>query len=91
MADTIAYIIITAEPGAAAAVAAQVAALDGVHWAAVVTGLYDVIAGVRVSDNEALGELVLERIQTIAGVAETMTAVMSSFHQIAPKGIHGPP
>jgi len=91
MADTIAYIIITAEPGAAADVAAQVAALDGVHWAAVVTGLYDVIAGARVSDNEALGKLVLEHIQTIAGVAETMTAVMSSFHQIAPKGIHGPP
>jgi DNA-binding Lrp family transcriptional regulator len=91
MADTIAYILITAELGAAADVAAQVSALDSVHWAAVVTGPYDIIAGVRVSDNEVLGKLVLERIQTIAGVTETMTAVVSSFHQVAPKGIHGPP
>ena len=100
MADIVAYVLIKTELGAAADVAARVVSgPDGVHWAAVVTGPYDVIVGVRVSDNEALGKLVVEGIQSIAEVTETMTAVMSSFHraevegvqQVVAKGVHGPP
>ena len=78
---TVAYVLIKAELGAAVEVAAQVSALDGLHWAVVVTGPYDVIAGVRVSDNEALGTLVVEGIQKIEGVRNPLTAVMSSYYK----------
>jgi DNA-binding Lrp family transcriptional regulator len=76
---TIAYVMIKAELGTAAEVAAQVSTLDGVRWAVVVTGPYDVIAGVRVSDNQALGSLVVEQIQTLGGVKNPLTAVMTSY------------
>jgi DNA-binding Lrp family transcriptional regulator len=76
---TVAYVMIKAELGMAAEVAAQVSALDGVRWAVVVTGPFDVIAGVRVSDNEELGRLVVEDIQKVAGVRNPLTAVMSGY------------
>ncbi|MBC8248614.1 MAG: Lrp/AsnC ligand binding domain-containing protein [Anaerolineales bacterium] len=92
MADTGAYVLIKTKPGAAADVAKMVSELGPVHWAAVVTGPYDIIAGVRVSDNEMLGTLVVERIRGISGVIETMTAVMVSFHRgKVPRGIMAPP
>jgi DNA-binding Lrp family transcriptional regulator len=77
---TVAYVMIKAELGMAAEVAAQVSTLDGVHWAVVVTGPYDVIAGVRVSDNETLGALVVDGIQKVEGVRNPLTAVMTSYH-----------
>ena len=92
MADTVAYVSIKTKPGAAADVAKMVAELVPVHWAVVVTGPYDIIAGVRVSDNEMLGTLVMERIRGISGVVETMTAVATSFHEgKVPRGIMAPP
>ena len=80
MADIVAYVLIDTKPGAAADVAKVLSELGPVHWAAVVTGPYDIIAGVRVSDNEMLGTLVRERIHGISGVIETMTTVAVSFH-----------
>jgi DNA-binding Lrp family transcriptional regulator len=77
---TVAYVMIKAELGMAAEVAARVSTLDGVHWAVVVTGPYDVIAGVRVGDNETLGALVVEGIQKVEGVRNPLTAVMTSYY-----------
>lgn len=91
---TVAYVMIKTELGAAADVAARVSALDGVCWAVVVTGPYDVIAGVRITDNVALGDLVVDEIHGLAGVTETLTAVMTAYYidgEPAIEGPHGPP
>lgn len=77
---TIAYILVKTESGSAMQVAEAIADITGVHWASVITGPYDVIVGVRVSDNEALGTLVVEGIHTIAGVIGTTTGVMSAYY-----------
>jgi DNA-binding Lrp family transcriptional regulator len=77
---TVAYVMIKAVKGEAINVARRVSELDGVRWASVITGCQDVIAGVRVSDNDALGELVVNGIQTIEGVNGPETLVMSSHY-----------
>lgn len=93
---TVAYVMIKTELGEAANVANAVSALEEVHWAVVVTGPYDVIAGVKVNDNDALGELVIARIHGVLGVEKrsTATSVMSSYHKDGVKllrGVNGPP
>ncbi|MFQ5945719.1 MAG: Lrp/AsnC ligand binding domain-containing protein [Anaerolineae bacterium] len=75
MADSIAYVMIGTEVGAAARVAQTVAQVDGVHWTATVTGQYDVIAAVRVADNTALADLIDEGINVVPGIGMTSTAV----------------
>jgi DNA-binding Lrp family transcriptional regulator len=76
---TIAYIMITTETGAALTVAKAVSALSGVRRVVVVTGPYDVMATVQVENNDALGDLVINGIQPIDGVLETMTMIMSKY------------
>lgn len=93
---TVAYVMIKTELEEAASVADAVSALEDVHWAVVVTGPYSVIAGLKVSDNDALGELVVREIQAIRGVEKrsTATSVMSSYHKNGVKqlvGVNGPP
>jgi DNA-binding Lrp family transcriptional regulator len=77
--DTIAFILIKANLGMARDLAERLSQLDAVHWAVVVTGPYDVLAGVRVGDNQALGELVVGEIQKIEGVKNPMTLVMTQL------------
>jgi hypothetical protein len=79
MADTMAYVLVTTDRGGAKSVAQAVAALDGVHWAAEVSGPCDVITGVRVSGSSLLGSLVAT-IAALPGVRGTETALMSAFH-----------
>ena len=79
--DTVAYVLIKAELGAAATVAQRVSVLEGVLWADTVTGPYDVIAAVTVPNNRELGDLVIERIQVISGVKNPLTAVLSSHYK----------
>jgi DNA-binding Lrp family transcriptional regulator len=88
--DTIAFILIKAELGMAAKVAAAVSSLNweeegeegpvvrGVRWADLVTGPYDVVAAVRVRSNYELGKLVIERIQAVTGVKNPLTLVSSA-------------
>jgi DNA-binding Lrp family transcriptional regulator len=75
--DTIAFILIKAQLGMARDLAERVSRLEGVHWAVVVTGPHDVLAAVRVGDNQALGDLVVGEIQSIEGVKNPMTLVMT--------------
>jgi DNA-binding Lrp family transcriptional regulator len=76
--DTRALVLIKAELGMAAEVAEQVSVVDGVCWTLMVTGPYDIIAAVRVKDNFALGELVVNRIQNTPGVRNPTTLVATS-------------
>ncbi|MBV9141343.1 MAG: Lrp/AsnC ligand binding domain-containing protein [Pseudonocardiales bacterium] len=68
-----AYILIQTEVGKAAAVAAAVSCLPGVTSAEDVTGPYDVIVRAEAIDVDQLGQLVVARVQTVAGITRTLT------------------
>ena len=89
--DTVAFVLIKTELGAAARVASEVSQLRvevetekgvdyrKVRWAAIVTGPYDVIAAVRVESNEALARLVVQEIQPIDGIRNPLTVVSGGW------------
>lgn len=68
-----AYILIQTEVGKAAAVATAIAAIEGVEHAEDVTGPYDVIVRARATDVDALGKLVVARVQAVEGITRTLT------------------
>ena len=68
-----AYILVQTEVGKAAAVAAEIAGLDGVISAEDVTGPYDVIVRAESDDVDALGTLVVARVQNVIGITRTLT------------------
>ena len=69
-----AYVLIQTEVGKAAHVAEQVRAIQGVESADDVTGPYDVIVKASAPDVDALGKLVVARIQSIEGITRTLTS-----------------
>lgn len=68
-----AYILILTQVGKAAEVAAEAAGIDGVESAEDVTGPYDVIVRAKAVDIDALGRLVVARIQALDGIDRTLT------------------
>ncbi|MBW0106742.1 Lrp/AsnC ligand binding domain-containing protein [Pseudonocardia sp. KRD291] len=68
-----AYILVQTEVGKAAAVAAEIAGLAGVISAEDVTGPYDVIVRAESDDVDALGTLVVARVQNVNGITRTLT------------------
>lgn len=68
-----AYILIQTEVGRAAAVARQIAGLQGITSAEDVTGPYDVIVRAQASDVDELGRLVVAQVQRVDGITRTLT------------------
>ena len=68
-----AYILVQTEVGKAAAVAREIADLQGVTLAEDVTGPYDVIVRAEAGDVDELGKLVVARVQAIPGITRTLT------------------
>ena len=68
-----AYVLIQTEVGMAGQVASAAAEVDGVQQAQPVTGPYDVIVRAEADSIDALGQLVVSRIQAINGVTRTLT------------------
>jgi DNA-binding Lrp family transcriptional regulator len=68
-----AYILIQTEVGKAADVAREIAGVSGVNLAEDVTGPYDVIVRAEASNVDELGQLVVARVQSIAGITRTLT------------------
>ena len=68
-----AYVLIQTEVGKAAQVADEVRKIPGVESADDVTGPYDVIVKVAADDVDALGKLVVARVQGIDGIVRTPT------------------
>jgi len=68
-----AYILIQAEPGKAATVAAALRDVPGVLEAASVAGPYDVIARAQAPDIDELATLVTSQVQDLDGVTRTLT------------------
>jgi DNA-binding Lrp family transcriptional regulator len=68
-----AYILIQAETGKAAIVAAALRDVQGVSQTAIRAGSYDVIARAQAHDIDELARLVTSRVQALDGVRQTMT------------------
>ena len=68
-----AYILIQTEVGKAAQVATTIAEIAGVTKAEDVTGPYDVIVRAEAESVDALGRLVVARVQSVAGITRTLT------------------
>jgi DNA-binding Lrp family transcriptional regulator len=67
-----AYILIQTAVNAAQ-VAGEIAAIEGVESADDVSGPYDVIARASAPDMDALGKLVVGRLQMVEGITRTLT------------------
>ena len=68
-----AYILIEADAGQAATVAAALRDLPGVLETASLAGPYDVIARAQAPGIDELARLVTSRVQAIDGVSQTIT------------------
>ena len=68
-----AYILIQTKVGKAAAVAREIATIDGVSLAEDVTGPYDVIVRAEAGNVDELGQLVVTRVQNVPGITRTLT------------------
>ncbi|MBW3085788.1 hypothetical protein KEM60_01999 [Austwickia sp. TVS 96-490-7B] len=71
-----AYILIQTEVGKSSVVHAAITELDGVVNVAEVTGPYDVIAHLEAESIEALGKLVIARIQEVPSITRTTTCTV---------------
>jgi DNA-binding Lrp family transcriptional regulator len=71
-----AYILIQTEVGKAAAVAAEIAEIAGVTSAEDVTGPYDVIVRAEADSVDALGKLVVAKVQAVGGIMRTLTCTV---------------
>ncbi|MEE9205766.1 MAG: Lrp/AsnC ligand binding domain-containing protein [Acidimicrobiia bacterium] len=68
-----AYVLIQTEVGKAAQVAMEVERIDGVQSAHAVTGPYDAVVHASADDVDALGKLVVAKIQAVEGITRTLT------------------
>ena len=68
-----AYVLIHTDVGQAGQVASAAAEIDGVEQALPLAGPYDVIVRAEARSIDALGRLVVSRIQAINGVTRTLT------------------
>ncbi|MCL1587399.1 MAG: Lrp/AsnC ligand binding domain-containing protein [Actinomycetia bacterium] len=68
-----AYILIQTDSGRASEVAHQISQIDGISSAEAVTGPYDVIVAAEADDVDALGHLVVTKVQPVAGIVRTLT------------------
>jgi DNA-binding Lrp family transcriptional regulator len=71
-----AYILIQTEVGKAANVAQEIAGIAGVTSAEDVTGPYDVIVHAEAETVDALGKLVVAKVQAVAGIMRTLTCTV---------------
>ena len=70
-----AFILIEVQVGRANTVAYSLRSLGEVSTADVVTGTFDIIASIEVSDMAAMADLVTSQMQSIRGVIKTITCV----------------
>jgi DNA-binding Lrp family transcriptional regulator len=68
-----AYILVQTEVGKAAQVAKDIIDITGVQQAQSVTGPYDVIVRAEAQNIDELGQLVVARVQAVAGITRTLT------------------
>lgn len=72
-----AYVLVRTMPGQAGEALAHILATPGVSTAHAVTGPTDIIAFVEAASMDALGRLIVSRIQQAPGVTRTTTCVVT--------------
>ena len=72
-----AFILIDTSPGKAKEVAAHLRQLAGIETAHAVTGPHDIIAVAEAGDVTDLGELIVHKIQSVAGVMRSQTSIVA--------------
>ena len=72
-----AFILIDTSPGKARDVAAKIRGVAGVSVAHAVTGPHDIIAFAEAADVTSLGELVVQKIQSVVGVNRSLTSIVA--------------
>lgn len=72
-----AFILIDTSPGKAREVAAKIRQVSAVSVAHAVTGPHDIIAIAEAPDVTSLGELVVQKIQSVAGVNRSLTSIVA--------------
>ena len=72
-----AFILIDTSPGKARDVAAKIREVPGVSMAHAVTGPHDIIAIAEAADVTTLGELVVQKIQSVTGVNRSLTSIVA--------------
>jgi DNA-binding Lrp family transcriptional regulator len=72
-----AFILIDTSPGKAKEVVQKLRGVKGVIQAHTVTGPHDIIALVESADVSSLGELVVQNIQSVAGVNRSLTSIVA--------------
>lgn len=77
MAVVKAFILIDTSPGKAREVAAKLRQVQGVSMAHAVTGPHDIIAIAEAADVTSLGEMVVQRIQSVMGVNRSLTSIVA--------------
>jgi DNA-binding Lrp family transcriptional regulator len=70
-----AFIMFTIEPGLVTALAQRLLDVPGIAEAYSVAGPFDLVAVARVKTQEALAELVTDRVATLEGVIRTETLI----------------
>ncbi|MGH7903386.1 MAG: Lrp/AsnC ligand binding domain-containing protein [Candidatus Dormibacteraceae bacterium] len=70
-----AYVLINASPGRALDVAKRMQGQSGITAADAITGEYDVIAVCEAADVNAIGALIVDKIQKVEGVFKTITCL----------------
>ncbi|HUO03652.1 MAG TPA: Lrp/AsnC ligand binding domain-containing protein [Candidatus Binataceae bacterium] len=72
-----AFILIDTSPGKARDVAAKIRQVASVSVAHAVTGPHDIIAMAEAPDVTSLGELIVQKIQSITGVNRSLTSIVA--------------
>lgn len=72
-----AFILIDTSPGKAKEVAQKLRQIQGISAAHAVTGPHDIIAMVESADVSSLGELVVQKIQSVTGVNRSLTSIVA--------------
>jgi DNA-binding Lrp family transcriptional regulator len=75
-----AIVLLDTEHGKVNEVADALAALDGISEVHSVAGRVDLVAMLRVAENEALADLVTNEIQQVDGIANTETLIGFRVH-----------
>jgi DNA-binding Lrp family transcriptional regulator len=72
-----AFILVDTSPGKAREVAQKLRHVSGVSAAHAVTGPHDIIMIAEAPDVSSLGEMIVQKVQSVAGVNRTVTSIVA--------------
>ncbi len=76
-----AYILITVAHGTAQKVYDQLSSIPGVAKVNAISGPYDIVALLQGADFNAIGNIIINKIQPIDGIERTITCNVIEFEQ----------